>query len=128
MESIFPRMKIDENITAAYEESILRSIYRSQTLNFKLHICKEVFMTIPEVIYTKMDFFLLPAINEKINILVSSGLVDFWSYENINRLKLREKDKKYPEVLCLDQFKGCFGILMIGIVLSVIVAFCEIYL
>lgn len=128
METIFPQMQINENIAAAYEESILRSFYRSQIYNFKLHVCKEVFMTIPEVIYTKKDFYLLHAINEKINIFVSSGLINFWSFENIDKLKLREVEKTYPEVLLLDQFKGCFGILMAGVVMSVIAFFCEIYL
>ena len=65
METLFPQMKIDENIAAAYEESNLRSFYRSQVFNFKLLVCKEIFMTIPEVIYTKKDFYLLQAINEK---------------------------------------------------------------
>lgn len=83
-------------------------------------ICKDVFMTIPIVAYAKKDFYLLDAINEKIEALSAAGLIDFWHYQNIQKELLNAKVQHYPEVLTLEQMIGCFQILFIGWTLGIV--------
>lgn len=88
-------------------------------------ICKDVFMTIPIVAYAKKDFYLLDAINEKIEALTSAGLIDFWHYQNIRKDLLSVKVERYPEVLTLTQMVGCFQIMFIGWALGIVFILLE---
>lgn len=114
---------IDQNpdSRACYEQSMLSAFYWNQNhyLQDQKRICKEVFMFRPEVIYMKKDFFLLEEINNKLNFLVNSGLIDFWSYQYIDKNKLRTKEVIGPKVLKLNHFQGSFGVLILGIIISI---------
>lgn len=91
-------------------------IYQNQFLPFNLRktICKEVFLTVPEVIFTIKDFFLLDELNKKIQMLEASGLIEFWGYKYIDKKHLNLKQSNEPKVLTMNNFKGCFGVLMFG--------------
>jgi hypothetical protein len=120
MQTISKQIHADENFKAGYEQSLLRALYFNQ-LNPPIYICKEVFMTIPEVFYVKKDYFLLDELNRKIEMLKASGLIEFWSFHNINKEMMNVQETKFPKVLKLRQFKGSFNILLIGLGISFVV-------
>lgn len=75
------------------------------------------------MIYTVKDFYLYKALNERIELLKSAGLVDFWHFQDIEKRFGDEKEKMQPKVLKLSHFVGSFQILLIGWVIS-FVRFC----
>jgi hypothetical protein len=82
-------------------------------------VCKEIMLAIPVVIYSQKDFYLLDALNEKIEMFNAAGLIDFWQSEPFSQKYLdNEKKVKHPEVLRMTQLFGCFEILFSGCVLS----------
>lgn len=84
-------------------------------------IYKEVFLTVPIVIYTRKNFYLLEVFNEKIEDLKAGGLIDFWDSEDKSVEPRNEKDEKYPNVLMTSQLMGCFHLLLIGCLTSFVV-------
>ena len=92
------RLSQDPDSNAAYEESLVKTYYWNQMNENKKLVCKEYFMTRPEVIYTKKDFFLLDEINEKIHYFAASGLINHWSFQSINKIKLRVRETNQPQV------------------------------
>ena len=82
-----------------------------------LKICKEVIVTIPVVIYTRKDFYLLEELNERIGIIKNSGLIDFWNFQEtyqVNDKTSAVENKK----LTMDDLIGCFQILIFGLIAS----------
>jgi hypothetical protein len=116
----------DPTYKAAYGSSLSVALYHNEkkkTLNFK--ICKEVFLTIPMVMYTVKDFYLLEAMNEKIENLKSAGLVNFWLSQDIDEKISKVKAVIYPKVLTFVHLKGTFYILFIGFSVSFVVFVLE---
>lgn len=106
-------------VTRSAETTLYINQNRAKEDRFK--ICKEIMMTIPIVMYTKKDFYLLDAINLKIHYLKAAGLVDFWHSQNINVGLLNVKKSKQPKVLSFEKLQGCFTILFYGSFFSLIV-------
>jgi hypothetical protein len=79
----------------------------------QLSVCKEVFTSLPVVIYSPKNFFLLEKLSEHIEELKAAGLVELWDKQSLKRnshdheVNLRQ--------LTLHDFKGCFAIILIGI-------------
>jgi hypothetical protein len=71
-------------------------------------------MTIPIVIYTNKDFYLLDEINERLALFSSAGLVNFWRYQSINLKSIKIKEESSPRVLNFESLRGCFEVLVIG--------------
>lgn len=89
--------------------------------------CKEKFQTVPVVIYSIKDFYLLDALNRKIEMLKNTGLIDFWHFQDIDERFLYAKASKRPRVMRLRNLLGCFHILGAGCVISLIVFFIEVF-
>jgi hypothetical protein len=90
--------------------------------------CKEVYTLIPFVIYMKRNFYLLDAINEQIERLKASGLINYW-YQKISEKKQKSFSMiQVPKVLGMQSVFGSFQILFGGYVLSVFVFVIEIFL
>lgn len=108
---------------------LMKVIYLNQisSKEKRNHICKDVFMTISVVIFTKKDFYLLDEINNKIGMFQAAGLIDFWHNQNVNR-EIIDKDKRYPVVLTLNQLLSCFQLLFVGFLISFLVFILEIFL
>lgn len=76
---------IEDARESTFKGAILRSlnsILYSNQLNYAnqkmiTFICKEHFMSIPVVIFTRKNFYLLESINEKISIFQAAGLIEF---------------------------------------------------
>lgn len=83
-------------------------------------------MTVPVVIYTRKDFFLVDAFNDKIDSIKAAGLVDRWHAQSFNSKLLNDKELEFHEALNLQHLSGCFQILIIGSILSAFVFLLEI--
>lgn len=94
--------------------------------NSRQKICDEVFATVPMVIYAQKNFWLLQALNDKIELLKSAGLINFWYFQFIDNKYSEALDVKRPKVLTMAQFQGCFGILFGGIVISAVIFVIEV--
>jgi hypothetical protein len=125
--AIIGRLSRDKSFKAAYLESISKILYRSQRGDIKmdLKICKEIFMANPIVFYTIKDFFLLDAMNEKLEIIKASGLIEFWSHQVIDRKNLNVKIYSSREVFTVNQFLGPFQILLCGLSVSLVIFVAE---
>lgn len=121
------RIQSDPSFKAAYPQSLLKTLYdnqpKSKTSGYKY--CKEVYITVPVVIYARLDFYLLDAINEKIEVLKSSGLIDYWHYRSVQYFKTNTVIK--PRVLKVNQLSGCFYFVIFGNVVSFLIFLGEIF-
>lgn len=114
----------DSTYKAAYGGSLSVALYFNEN-NSKFKICKQVFMTIPMVMYSLQNFYLLDAMNDKIEVLKSAGLVDFWLSRDIYKNISRAREVIYPKVLSFLHLRGIFDILLIGFAISLIVFMFE---
>ena len=89
-------------------------------------ICKEHYMTNSLVFYTLKKFFLLDELNKRIEMMKTGGLIDFWYFKYVGRNS--KENLNPPKVLTLDNFKGSFGILLLGCVISCVVFIIELVL
>lgn len=105
---------------------VLLAINREKD-TLKLNILDDIFMTIPNVIYTRKNFFLLDIFNEKIELFKSAGLLQFWHYKKRLAPEPRTQTKKQPRVLTMERLNGCFYILMCGTALGFLSLILELY-
>lgn len=110
--------------------SLLRTLYYNQISSkiSRFVICKEVFMTIPIVLYAVKDFYLLDSLNDKIKMLKASGLIDKWHYHNIKKNFIKTDTTKIPEVLTVQNLMGCFQLLFFGCIFGQVVFTLECFL
>lgn len=80
-------------------------------------------MTVPIIIYTKKNFYILDKLNEKIEALKAAGLIDFWFYEDFDTRKLTVQEDDGLRVLTIAQLLGSFQILLAGCLVG-LAAFC----
>ena len=79
-------------------------------------VCKEPFMTISVVLYMRKNFFLVDAINDKISMLQSAGLIEFWHSKAIDE-RITDNQKNFiPKPLKLKHLLGCFVLWGFGII------------
>jgi hypothetical protein len=91
-----------------------------------LLVCKEVSTSVSVVIYTSKNFFLLNAINEKIEDLKASGLIDYWEILSWRRKNDALETTKTPKVLSLKRLIGCIQLFLCGCFLGFVVFIFEI--
>ena len=108
--------------------SLMAVHYLNQNISqsFRYKICNDVLFTSPVVIYTRKNFFLLDALNAKIEILKSAGLIEFWQLQNIDENVLKTKEPDFPQALSVGHIMGSLYILFIGSFASFVALICEI--
>lgn len=118
----------DPSFKVAFAEEYTISVYDNQMSpkDQRNKICKEIFLTIPIVVYTRRDFFLLSAMNKKIEDFKTAGLINFWISEDLNMEIMKKIDPTYPRVLTLAQLIGGFQLLLFGCLISFVVFIVEI--
>jgi hypothetical protein len=118
--SCLESIRSNPSYKGAFGRSITRIFYLNQMSPRSDHntICKEPYLTIPEVIYTKKNFFLLPKLNEKILQVQAAGLTEFWQYQQIHNRKLSEEPKPSLQAISMYDLMGCIQLLLIGFSLS----------
>lgn len=120
MDHYMEKINFGSNFKGVYEESLLRALYFNQLkpFNSRYHICNEVFMTIPIVIYTRKNFYLIDELNEKIENLKAAGLINLWNYQPIDERIRFEHDMTKATALRLEQLVGIFEIFGAGLLIS----------
>lgn len=108
--------------------SIIPVLYLNQNFSesSRFKICKDVLFTSPVVIYTRKNFFLLDALNEKIELLKSAGLIHFWQLQDVDEKFLNVIESEYLEALTVEHLMGSFYILFMGCLASFTVFIYEI--
>lgn len=124
------QIRSDSTFKGAMGRPLMKVVYLNQmsSKENRNRICKDVFMTISIVIFTKKDFYLLDELNHQIGMFQASGLIDFWHNQDINRGIVDENDSKIPTVLTLRQMMCSFQILLIGLFVSLVVHVIELFL
>lgn len=108
--------------------SLFRAHYynRNNFESLPLNICRDIFLMIPEVIYTRKHFYLLDEINQKISHLKSSGLIELWHLQSLEKIITRKIKLTGPKVLTFKDLKGCFQIVLFSSFLGLIAFVIEI--
>lgn len=81
--------------------------------------------SIPIVAYTRKNFFLLDALNKKIDCFKAAGLIDYWFFNDYNLANATAKTFEGPKQLTVDKLAGCFKILSFGCGVSFVVFIIE---
>lgn len=89
-------------------------------------LMKKSLAVIPIVIYTRKNFFLLDALNEKIDIFKTAGLIEYWFFKNYNFVNVTAKRIEGPKKLTVDKLAGCFQILSFGCTISFVIFIIEV--
>lgn len=94
--------------------------------NMTLTVCKEYLFTFQYGIYFRKNSYLEEVFNEKISMLKSSGLIDFWAsdYINIKYLNIKLRDGS-PKKLNIERLWGGFEVLFIGLTIGSIILVIE---
>jgi hypothetical protein len=121
---LIEKIKSDPSFKGAYGKSLsLAATLKSA----EILLCKETFATIPIVIYTKKDFYLLDAMNEKVENLKNSGLIIYWHQKTLRR-KSHHRNQNEPKVISLKGSIGSFQLLLCEFILSFVVFVFELAL
>jgi hypothetical protein len=88
-------------------------------------ICKEAYNSIPMVMYTKKNFYLLDSINDKIESLKASGIINYWYFRPLQDKSLFHLNK-IQKALNLKNLFSCFQVLLFGYFLSSLILAIEI--
>lgn len=120
---------LNPHYQAAVTSSIEQVLYYNK-INYKnntLTICLETLFTFQYGIYFRKNSYLQGLFNEKISTFKSSGLIEFWASDFINmkylNIKLAEDS---PRKLNIEQLRGGFEVLYIGVSVGFVLLLCEI--
>jgi hypothetical protein len=118
--ALLKKIQSDPTFKGTYMRSLLRTLYFNQInpKSSRFAICKEVFMTIPVVIYTVKDFYLLDKLNDKIETLKSAGLIEKWHHDIIKESLVKNDVESFPKVLELRNLMGSFQLFGLGIIVA----------
>lgn len=113
----------------AFGASLLDILYINQMrpVHDRFKICRETVLTIPVVIYTRKDFYLTEALDQKIEILVAAGLVEFWQFQDVDKQFLNYEQTNDSQPLTIRQMKGSFQILLLGSIASIVLFLYELF-
>ena len=81
-------------------------------------------MAIPIVIYTRKNFYLLKAMNEKIEIFKAAGLIEYWYSLSFTK-DFSKREAHPPKILTLKHLSGSFQVWAGGCLVSLMVLICE---
>lgn len=84
-------------------------------------------MSVPIVIYTVKNFYLINELNEKIDIMRAAGLVEYWYSLQFSQQFSKNKENP-PKVLNISQLSGCFQIWAGGLIVSSGVFLLELFI
>lgn len=120
-------IKSDPSFNVAIVKSLTSIKYHNQnvTADERFKFCKETLITIPIVIYTRKNFFLIDALNEHFENFKAAGLLSKWFKEDIDQDLLDEKIADVPKVFAIRDLLGCFQVWCFGLLISIAVFVVE---
>lgn len=98
---------------------------RKVSTSTKSLICAQIYMTIPTVILTTMNFYLLEEMNDKIEILKAAGLIDYWHRKGFDENSLHFEESKHPKVIKVRHVLGAIQVWIVGLTYSLLVFLIE---
>lgn len=123
------RETLNPNYHAAVTSSIEQVMYYNK-MNYKnntLTICMETLFTFQYGIYFRKNSYLRALFDKKISVMKSSGLINLWASEYIDTRYLNIKlSDDSPRKLNIEQLKGGFEVLFVGVSLGFLILLCEI--
>lgn len=127
LETKLLEIQSNPTINAAVVKSLTSIKYYNQVVayNKRVNFCKETLLTIPVVIYTKKNFFLIGAMNEQFENFKAAGLLTKWYKEDIHQDSTDEVTTGVPKVFSLHDLLGCFQVLGFGILISIVMFVIE---
>lgn len=120
IETKIKQHSVDPEFKGTFIRSFTNIVYCNQKNAHQkdVKMCKEVYSTTPIVMFVKKDFYLLDEINQRIDMLISSGLIEFWHFQDVDKRFLNIKHPKHPKVLTVKRLNGSLYILLCGYVIS----------
>jgi hypothetical protein len=82
------------------------------------HTAEEIIFSFNLCIYMHLQSCLAEEINENILKLQSSGLMETWASNFVDKTYLKEKIISGPKAMVIEQLSGAYELLTIGLVLS----------
>ena len=82
-----------------------------------MQVCREHFVGIPSVIYTRKNFYLVKAMDDIIENLKSAGLIEYWYLQSFSKKIFKEKSDDRKK-LTFSHLSGCFQIWVAGCFVS----------
>lgn len=126
-ELIFSR-PLEENVKSAFMTSFTDIIYRNQIhyKSFLLTVCKEQVMTVNIVMYFPKNFFMREAIDRKLNVILTSGLLQYWTqkYADPKFISIRN-GKRGPTSLKVEHLFGLINIWAFGLAIALLIFLLE---
>ena len=125
---------LDPNFQGTVLRTLIEVFYYNQKYfnkhNFKIMKRQSPYIAIPTVFYFPKNYFLIEAIDEKIKALQSSGLIDYWTYnEHFDKNLLNQKhDHQGPKQLTMQHLMIAFQILLLGYFFAIAVLIAEHFL
>lgn len=120
------RIATDSDFKGAVAKPRTQALYINARNRDKFKILEEDYFLVSIVIYSKKDFFLLDALNERLSLFKSYGLLKYYRYQN--QEALTNSNQKLPKVFSLKRLLGCFYLLFGGFLLSIVSFVGEIFL
>lgn len=127
LEATLLEIQSNPTINAAIVKSLTSIKYHNQIVDSskRLNFCKETLLTVPVVVYTRKNFFLIDAMNEEFEDFKAAGLLAKWYKEDINHDVVDDITNNLPKVFSLHDLLGCFQVWAFGIFVSFVVFVIE---
>lgn len=120
---------LSPNFKGAVCSSLDEVVYMNQK-NFKtftFRISNEYLKTSPVAFYFPKNSFLVHPINEKLGILQSAGLIDFWIAKHMDLKYVKVSDPPVgARILNFHQLSGIFSVLCAGCVIAFLIFIVEV--
>lgn len=122
-------MQSSPTVNAAVVRSLTSIKYHNQVADSsnRLNFCKETLLTVPVVIYTRKNFFLIDAMNEQFENFKAAGLLTKWFKEDIYHDVTDEIVADVPKVFSLHDLLGCFQVWVFGMTASFVIFVVEMF-
>lgn len=89
--------------------------------------CREKLRSENLVLYFQKNFYLKQKVNEKMNIFIQSGLINYWIKKHMTIRKFQSRDQG-PQALSTDHLAGVFNIYLMLCTLACLSLVQEIFL
>ena len=96
--------------------------------NFTLRILPEIILSVPTAMLLPKNHFLTDEIYEKVNLMQSAGLIDYWVSKYLDtKLKKVQSDDGAAEELTVEHLRGGFLFYGVGCLLAFVSFVCEVF-
>lgn len=94
--------------------------------DFTYKILDEVIVMVPIVIYFKKNSFLVEAMNEKLSVFKSAGLINYWTGNSLQSKYLKAEETNVgPRKLTVKTISGALQLTILGWIASLIAFMLE---